>query len=42
VRTNSERSIVTALLPIDTQFFSERENPLPRDTKRIPDLLISE
>jgi hypothetical protein len=42
VRTNSERPIVTALLPIDTQLSSERENSLPRQAELVTDLLVSE
>jgi hypothetical protein len=39
---NSISSIVTALLPIDAQLSSDRENVLPRDTKLVADLLVSE
>jgi hypothetical protein len=42
VRSNSEGSIVTALFPIETQLCSDVGNALPRQTKLVTDLLVSE
>ena len=42
VRSNSKRSIVTALHSINAQLFSKSENVLPRHTELVADLLIRE
>ena len=41
VRSNSQRSIVTALRPINAELFSKSENVLPRHTEHVANSLIS-
>jgi hypothetical protein len=41
VRSNSQRSIVTALPPINAELFGKSENVLPRHTEHVANSLIS-